>query len=68
MNVSKLLTAVKWVYSPFHISKYIPYEPQFKNLQWLRQIEVIDSREFDAKRQELEKMFTTDVEFQFWNN
>lgn len=52
----------------FHISKYIPYEPQFKNLQWLRQIEVIDSKEFDAKRQELEKMFTTDVEFQFWNN
>lgn len=52
----------------FHISKHIPYETQFKNLQWLRQIEVIDGKEFDAKRHELDKIYTNDTEIQFWNN
>lgn len=35
----------------------MPYEPQFRNLQWLRQIGVIDTEEFNAKRKKLDALF-----------
>jgi len=42
------------------VNKNLEYELQFRNLQWLRQIEVIGSEEFDILRKELDVLFNTE--------
>ena len=47
-------------YTYFYTDKNLQYEPQLKNLQWLKQVEAITKEEFEAKRQELSDLFNTE--------
>jgi len=43
-----------------YIDKNIQYEPQLKNLQWLKKVDAISKDEFEIKRLELSDLFNTE--------
>ena len=49
----------------FHVSKNLAYEPQLKNLQWLRKIEAINGIEFKEKKNELDNLFNFEKKIGF---
>lgn len=48
-----------------HINRNMAYEPQFKNLQWLKKTEAIDREVFEKKKKELDVLFNSDRKIGF---